>query len=76
MRNRARQPVLWVPPSYPLGRRTTRQNDGRRHLARCAERHVGHANGLQVCTASHVPMQTWFGYPPEDVSPVEASRSR
>ena len=56
--------------------RLSRQNDDDRHPGRSAERHVGRANGLQVCTASHVPMQTWFGYPPEDVSPVEASRSR
>src|SRR5664280_1018712 len=25
--NRARRPVLWVPPTAPLGRRTTRQNE-------------------------------------------------
>ena len=59
-----------------VGNRTTRQNDGRRHPTSCAERQVGRANDLQVCLASHVPMQTWFGYPPEVVSPVEASRSR
>jgi len=34
------------------------------------------ARGLHVCTASGVPMQTRFGYPGEDVSLDEPSRSR
>jgi hypothetical protein len=56
--------------------RTTFQKDDRRLPRGSAGRYVGRANSLQVCTASHVPMQTWFGYPPKDVSPVVASRSR
>ena len=33
---------------HPLGRRTTRQNDGLRHPGRSAERHVGSARALQA----------------------------
>jgi hypothetical protein len=65
-----------VDGEHPTPHRTARYNYGPLPLSGSAERHLGRANSLQVCTAKRVPMQTWFGYPPEDVSPVEASRSR
>jgi len=40
VRKSARQQVLWVPPSYPLEHRTTRQNDDGHHRGRNAERHL------------------------------------
>jgi len=36
---------------HPLGRRITRQNDGRRQRGRSAERHAGYARGAQARSA-------------------------
>jgi hypothetical protein len=59
LQNRARQPVLWVPPTAPesaikrtrSGARTTRQNDDDRTPKGSAERHLGCARDVQASSA-------------------------
>lgn len=41
VRDRARSRCCGFHQAHPLGRRTTRQNDGRRHIARCARWYIG-----------------------------------